>query len=514
MVIWSAAAAAAVVFSYVLTLALGLGLLGIGLFVVAMLAQGNTSALTLQILLGAFGLMAGASVLWALVPRKMRFDAPGAAIDLTREPRLKAEIERIAGALDEPMPTEVYLIADANAFVAQPSRGRKVLAIGLPLMQTLTIAELRALLAHEFAHFYSGDTRLGPWVYRGRATMVRVFENLGKKSGPVLFLTRWAIVAVVYRLLIWFLQMYWKLFLRLTQLISRRQEFRSDEIACYVAGSGAMAAALESINRTGAVVAPYWQTVVFPMAARGYQARIGESFSQFLEAPQVAKVAADYLEKRMTSTKSDPFDTHPPLGARISEAKKIGAAGAVDDAEDGKGPAISLLENVRGLESALLCKLMPKLDASRLKPLDWGTCGPEIFVPMWRTEVAPFLPALQGVTLMGLPTLVKDPRVIAERVLNPPGILLNKSKREARALEILRMALAVSLVEHGWVLRMAPAVAFIERDGVRLVAGEVVSKLKSGAMLPGEWEAFCVKEGVGGWMLVGAVSEEVGVAGG
>jgi len=513
MVIWGAAAASAVVFSYVLTLVLGLGLLALGVLVVATLAQGNTTALTLQILLGAFGLMAGASVLWALVPRKIRFEAPGAAIDLTQESRLRGEIERIAGALDEPMPTEVYLMADANAFVAQPSRGRKVLAIGLPLMQTLTIAELRAILAHEFAHFYSGDTRLGPWVYRGRATMVRVFQNLGKKSGPVLFLTRWAVVAIVYRALIWFLQMYWKLFLRLTQLISRRQEFRSDEIACHVAGSDAMAAALESINRTGAVVVSYWQTVVFPMAVSGYQTRIGDSFSQFLEAPLVAKVAADNLEKRMMSTKSDPFDTHPPLGARISEAKKIGAEGAVDDAEDGKRPAISLLENVGTLESALLSKLMPKLDTSKLKPLDWDTCGPEIFIPMWRSEVAPFVPVLQGATLMGLPRLLKDPRSIAEQVRNPPGILLNKSKREARALEILRMALAVSLVEHGWALRMAPAVAYLERGGVRLAAGEVVGKLKSGAMSAGDWEAFCVKQGIGDWSLIGAAPDAVGVVG-
>jgi Zn-dependent protease with chaperone function len=506
MVVWGAAAAVAVVVSYLLTLALGLGLLSFGLIVIATLVRGNTSAVTLQVLLGAFGLVAGGSVLWALIPRKIKFQAPGTPIDLAREPRLKAEIEGIAGVLDEPMPTEVYLIADANAFVAQPGSGRKVLAIGLPLMQTLTIAELRALLAHEFAHFYSGDTRLGPWVYRSRATMVRVFQNLGKKSGPVLFLTRWAIVAVVYRALIWFLQMYWKLFLRLTQLISRRQEFRSDEIACYLAGSGAMASALESINRTGAVVVPYWQTVVFPMAARGYQTRIGESFSQFLEAPQVAKAAADSLKQRMTSRKSDPFDTHPPLGARILEARKIGAAAAADDAEDATKPAISLLEDVGSLERALLCSLMPKLNASALKPLDWDTCGTEIFMPMWRNELAPFVPVLQGVMLVGLPALVKDPRVIAERVQNPPGILLNKSKREARALEILRMALAVSLVEHGWALRMAPAMAYVERDGMRLVAAEVVGKLKSGAMLAAEWEAFCTANDLGDRSLSEAVA--------
>ena len=189
------------------------------------------------------------------------------------------------------------------------------------------------------------------------------------------------------------------------------------------------------------------------------------------------------------------------LAARIAEAKKIGA-GAADDAEDGKQPAISLLGDVRGLESKLLCCLMPKLDVPALKPLDWDTCGPEIFMPMWRKEVDPFVPVLEGVTLMGLASLVTDPRTVAERVQNPPGILLNKSKREAWALEILRMALTVSLVEHGWTLHMAPATEYVERDGVRLVAAGVVGQLKSGAMPSHEWGVFCTKHGIADWLLV------------
>jgi heat shock protein HtpX len=54
------------------------------------------------------------------------------------------------------------------------------MGIGLPLFAVLSVSELRAVLAHEFAHFYSGDTSLGAWVYRTQTSIVRVFQNLGE----------------------------------------------------------------------------------------------------------------------------------------------------------------------------------------------------------------------------------------------------------------------------------------------------------------------------------------------
>lgn len=94
------------------------------------------------------------------------------------------EIEDIAASLDEPVPREVYLIGPVNAFVAD--RGgllglgnRRMLAIGLPLLSLLTVSEFRGVLAHEFAHYYSGDTRMGPWVYRTQSAMIRSFQNIG-----------------------------------------------------------------------------------------------------------------------------------------------------------------------------------------------------------------------------------------------------------------------------------------------------------------------------------------------
>ena len=76
----------------------------------------------------------------------------------------------VAAKTEQEMPTEVFLLPEVNAWVAE--RGglvgigsRRVMGIGLPLMETLTVAQLCAVLAHEFGHYYGGDTSLGPWLY-------------------------------------------------------------------------------------------------------------------------------------------------------------------------------------------------------------------------------------------------------------------------------------------------------------------------------------------------------------
>ena len=35
------------------------------------------------------------------------------------------------------------------------------------------------MLAHEFAHYYGGDTKMGPWLYKTQSAMIRVFRNIG-----------------------------------------------------------------------------------------------------------------------------------------------------------------------------------------------------------------------------------------------------------------------------------------------------------------------------------------------
>ena len=103
----------------------------------------------------------------------------------------------------------MYLVLDVNAFVME--RGgimgigsRRVMGIGLALLASVTTVQFRAVLAHEFGHYYGGDTKLGPWVYKARLAMIRTVEGLGGS------------------LLRFPFRMYAVMFLLVTQAVSRR----------------------------------------------------------------------------------------------------------------------------------------------------------------------------------------------------------------------------------------------------------------------------------------------------
>ncbi len=234
---WAALALGLVVGFYLLTLLLTAVCIGLPY---EMLREGSGGLQTG--LLFVCGLIMAGTMLWSLVPRRDNFKPSGPRLQACHHPRLFAEIERLAMALNEPLPQDVYLIPDANAWVAQ--RGglvgfgsRRTMGLGLSLLQILTVHQFRAVLAHEFGHYYGGDTRLGPWVYKTRAAMVRTLLGLSQPPAVMKALMSFGVARLAYYLVTRVLVAYWNLFLRTTQLVSRRQEYRADELACYVAGS-------------------------------------------------------------------------------------------------------------------------------------------------------------------------------------------------------------------------------------------------------------------------------------
>src|SRR5207302_922720 len=81
---------------------------------------------------------------------------PGPLLNPAGQTRLFAELQAVAHAVGEAMPAEVYVSPEMNAGVLQRGR-RRVMVLGLPLMQVLSVNEMRAVLAHEFGHYQSAD---------------------------------------------------------------------------------------------------------------------------------------------------------------------------------------------------------------------------------------------------------------------------------------------------------------------------------------------------------------------
>ena len=123
-------------------------------------------------------------LLWNIVPRATKSGDPGLQLDESGQPRLWKLVRQVAAAAGQAPPDAVYLVSDVNAFVVERGSrfgfgGKRLMGIGLPLLQVLTVPQLRSVLAHEFGHFHGGDTRLAPFIYRTRIAIGRTIAGLG-----------------------------------------------------------------------------------------------------------------------------------------------------------------------------------------------------------------------------------------------------------------------------------------------------------------------------------------------
>ncbi len=408
-------------------------------------------------------------IVWSILPRWDRFVAPGPKLQRTVHPELFSALGEVARATQQDMPNEVYLVGDVNAWVAQ--RGgllgigsRPVMGIGLPLMQSVTVMQLRAIIAHEFGHYHGGDTKLGPWIYKTREAIRRTIVNLAS-SGSML-----------HKPFLW----YGEFFMRVTQAISRAQELAADRLSAKVAGSRNAIDALIAVQRAGVAYDAYWQAEVVPVLANGFRPPIAAGLTHFLNAESIRTSVGQHIEEELREGKSDEYDSHPPLKERVEALERLGDKTTATDTRI----ASVLLRHLSKLEYDLLLSfgIDPTLIAS-LKPIEWEETGSRVFLPAWRKEVAENAAALRDVRVSSLPEVAATlPQFAARLKLKD----VPAAERPAAAQSILGCALAVRLCDEGWAIDARPGMPVTLTKGeksiqpfavpLRLVKGELTSQ--------------------------------------
>ena len=446
------------------------------------------------ILLFLGGIAVAATMLWSLLPRRDKFDPPGPLLDRSTQPKLFREIDEIAGVLNEQVPCEVYLIGQPNAFVAD--RGgilgfgsRRVLGIGLPLFSFLSVSELRAVLAHEFAHFYGGDTSLVPWVHRARTVLIRSFQNMDnlQEIGHI------HILRLLFTLVAVAIKKYFIVFIRVTNFVSRKQEHRSDELACLIAGKQPAIRGLEKIHGAALFWSTYWAGEVAPIIDRNYIPDIGEGFNRFLAAAPIAEFVNASIAEERKSAQTSPFDTHPPLADRIAAIEQLQAR----DRQQDELQALSLFDQPQSAELLFVEKMNPQIPKGSLRHVDWDDVGTLITIPFWHSEVTKFGSLLLGKKAASTPDLLKQLPEIGSRLPDPKGRLLAPRERTGRAAHLLGMAVSLILLQKGWTLHTQPAVLHFRRGGETLDAFGLVNDLVAGKLSSEDWVRKCSQLGIG-----------------
>ena len=467
----------------------------------------NEESFNLQVLLlFLFGVAIAVAMLWSLIPRRDDFVPPGTLLQRVAHPRIFAELDIIAAALEEEVPAEVYLIGDANAFVAD--RGgwmgfgsRRIMGLGLPLLSILTVSEFRAVLAHEFAHYYGGDTRLGPWVYKTKKSIGRIFENIGSVGE----LARIAILGVMYVVITTLLKWVFTAFFRGINLVSRKQEYRADELACIVAGRESLVSGLRGIHRAATAWPTYWSHEVAPALGDGSLVAIGEGFARFLIVPEISAAIAKNLESRLLQEKTQPYDTHPPLRDRIAAAEKFATSNIVSD----NRPANALLENLQLTELQFIEARIPDISPGSLKYVRWDEVAGSVTIPGWQKFVDEYSEPLAGVSAESIPDYVSNFRQIGSRIRDPKGMLLSPDQRTKRAAGLFAAALALRMIDDGWHVVVSPGIFEIQKAGRNFNPFVAVQELLAGKLSAETWRTQCRDLGLSN-LFLGPVSSPKG----
>ncbi len=435
----------------------------------------------------AFFCLAGAFLIMkAIAPRPDRFEPPGPRLADGRHPRLFEMVRSLARATDQAMPAEVYLVPEVNAWVAQ--RGglmgfgsRPVMGLGLPLLQTLRVSQLKAVLAHEFGHYHGGDTKLGPWIYKTRAAIGRTLQELAGHS---------TMLQAPFK-------GYGALFLRVTHAVSRRQELQADALAARVAGSLPLIEGLKATHGAALAFTAYWSSEVAPVLDSGFLPPLAEGFLRFSQARAVADAVSRGVTEALNSGTSDRYDTHPPLRERVAALARLPSG--PPPAED--PPALTLLTEIAELERGLLVSMANEAEVGALKPLDWERVGREVYVPQWRGLAAKHSSALAGWTLGSLPQRVSSLDQVG-RALARSAEALAPEEFERVAISVLGAALASALDARGWELDAVPGSAVaLHRGAHRIEPFNDIRSLVRAEIAPDAWRERCRAAGIEGLVL-------------
>lgn len=309
-------------------------------------------------------------------------EPPGLPVTEADEPELWRTVRELADQVGTRAPSRIVLTADVNAAVAEDARllgllpGPRRLYLGVPLLQGLTEAQLRAVLAHELGHYSNSDTRLAALTVRGRAQVLRTVRHFedradktagrerarqekknakaaakGKKTREI----DTGHAGITYRAMAKIYIGYAKLYMRATLAGSRRQEYAADLASARIAGRDATASALREIPALDAAFGFYMNSY----ATLGAEARLmpprGEFFGGYgrmLSARQLELVG---LRTDLPTEPASPYDSHPPIADRVERIEALPADGRTDEA---RGAALGLLvdpdRTLAALEDAVL----------------------------------------------------------------------------------------------------------------------------------------------------------------
>ncbi|MBR7836118.1 M48 family metalloprotease [Actinospica durhamensis] len=394
------------------TLLIGFYALGIALLVAVVGLDGLMldSSVPLFLLLGlpftaAVSVLVGRVFRATLVLRGR--EMTGVEVLESEQPAIWSAVREAAAAAGTAPPDFLWIDSRLNAAVFEETRwlglraGSRHLVIGAPMLIALSPARLDAVLAHEFGHFAHHDTRLLPVIMRGRSGLASALQTAGFFTTTSVTSGRWLLY--LQTLIVGIIRAYAVRFLKVTQKISRAQEYAADRISAELCGRDTAACVIAEIPAYHTAYR-YFRTR-FADAAKGLglvpqPEALFAGFGHMLGEPRWQGVVE--AERRSPSAqKLTPFDSHPPIPDRVSALRALPDDGRIQDASPAR--AVDLLDGAQTLLSAVARR---EPDHAEHRPVDWDTLVDAVARVRTRQDAGPLVDALY--LIKGAPPTMAD----------------------------------------------------------------------------------------------------------
>ncbi|MGK7915230.1 MAG: M48 family metalloprotease [Prochloraceae cyanobacterium] len=281
----------------------------VGLVVLLIVSSGRVNAYMIK--LGILLLIPA----WVIVRSLwVTFPAPQ-DLRLTRRevPDLFALVDRLSAKLQAPRCHKILLNEDFNAAVVQiPRLGifgwqENYLLLGLPLMQSLSLEQLKAVLAHELGHLSGNHFSFAAWIYRIRQTWMQIYQRLhqSEEHGASVWLN-------------FFLEWYWPSFNAYSFVLARMNEYEADRCAVQLVGAKNTAEALINVEiKARFLERSFWPDIYKLVEHQAEPPKnVYSSMLDVLHSPLSEEKRNQWLEEALVK-KTNNEDTHPCLADRL-----------------------------------------------------------------------------------------------------------------------------------------------------------------------------------------------------
>ena len=342
----------AAVFTYVLGLAVILGLVGAAWF----LAAGFTLRGKLVEILVIVGFVSYLFFRGLLKSRNVH--PAGIVVDCESEPALFCLLGEIASKVKTRTVNRVIITPGSHIGVSDPAgflgmfwRTSRTLEIGYACLHALTLNELKAILAHEYAHFTSRETLFRRFVARVLTGLQSAIDYL--RSGKY-----WKYSPVYHALAVWEY-----LFRYFSSTFCRQREYRADWMAAQLFGGNVLASGLMRFASNSLMFEGPANSGMAMLLMEGRVMRnVYAAFRAYSTGMGVEELES--LRKFLLQQRSGLLDSHPcPMRriARIRDLNRVNDASELD--------ARSLFSNHSAMETELTLLLTGSI-AGRMNILD------------------------------------------------------------------------------------------------------------------------------------------------